>query len=72
MHILLHPRESGCQKKTFLCAVVAQMFHEVIPTEAEVRGQPAGSIKLLSSPWLGYRKDMGKYLESRLFSSAVL
>lgn len=40
MHILLHPQESGCQKKTFLCAVVAQMFREAIPTESEVRGQP--------------------------------
>lgn len=40
MHILLHPYKSGCQRKTFLCAVAAQMFHKVVPTTSEVRAQP--------------------------------
>lgn len=52
MHILLHPYKSGCQRKTFLCAVAAQMFHKVVPTTSEVRAQPACPHQAPPSPSL--------------------
>lgn len=52
MHILLHPYKSGCQRKTFLCAVAAQMFHKVVPNTSEVRAQPACPHQAPPSPSL--------------------
>lgn len=60
MHILLHAYKSGCQRKTFLCAVATQMFHKVVPTQTEVRAQSAYPLKYLSSPWPGDGKNQGK------------
>lgn len=38
---IITSHKSGCQGKTFLWAVVAQMFHKVVPAESKVRAQPA-------------------------------
>lgn len=46
--------KAAAKRKTFLCAVAAQMFHKVVPTEAEVRGQPTRPHQaplLLSVAW---------------------
>ena len=71
MHILLHPYKSGCQTKTFLCAVAAQMFHKVVPTKSEVWAQPArphhAPLLLLSVAWRW--EGHGECLEGRLSTS---
>lgn len=67
-HVSLYPHESGCQGKTFLCAVATQMFHKVVPSKSEVRGQPAGPYQapLLSLAWMwaGTAKQVARRLSA--------
>lgn len=64
--------KAAAKRKTFLCAVAAQMFHKVVPTELKSEASPLVPIKHLSSSlWPGDGEGVGKGLESRLFLSGV-
>lgn len=67
---IITSHKSGCQGKTFLWAVVAQMFHKVVPAESKVRAQPAHPRLVPPAPLRGWEmRGTWACLESRPFSS---